>query len=307
MGIYSRDYYRSDESNRSFQPVASTEWGIKSLVILTVICFFLQNLTTERNPFGILTGGVTDLLTLSLDHLQRWQLWRIVTYALCHADFGHLLFNMIGLWVFGRFAESVYGSRETVAFYLAAVAVSGLMEVGIRALPSETPDIAVHVSGASGGVVGLVTLGALLFPRMPMSIMFLPVQIEARWIATGFLVLDLFRVNSGSHGIASYAHLSGAFAAGAYYVFQFRFFRNRSSGQNTGGWLKGLRRRFRSRPKVKLYQPPDIDDPVQLEAVKREVDRLLDKMNREGRNSLTPDEWKYLEQASPRYQRRPGG
>jgi membrane associated rhomboid family serine protease len=246
---------------------------------------------------------MTDRFSLDLVGLQGLQLWRVVTYGLCHAHIQHLLFNMIGVWVFGRMVESVYGSRETLAFFGIAVALSGLSQIGVSAMLNAPSS----VIGASGGVLGFVTLAAMNFPRIPMHLLFIPVPIELRWIAAAYVGMDLYQVAGSSSGnVANFAHLGGAAVGVLYFISGIRILPGgnrigQTSGFSVGGVVSKLKPKKKPNsghtPEVKLYEPP-------REKLKREVDRLLDKINREGKDSLTREEQEILMKASESYRNR---
>lgn len=308
MGIHNRDYIR-DEPPPSMQTSGGFRqdgWAVKWIIGVCVATYFLQSATGQVMR-GQLFGGVTDLFALDLAGLRDFQLWRVFTYGICHANIRHLLFNMIGVWVFGRMLESAYGSKETLAFFGLAVGVSGLAQISI----STAMHIPASVVGASGGVLGFVTLAAMNFPRVPMYLMFIPVPIELKWIAVGYVGLDLFQVASGSGGnVANFAHLGGAVVGVLYFLSGIRLLpQNRQFGYQTrsrsqfsfSGLLARLKPKRkpdpRRAPEVKLYQPP-------AEQLEREMDRVLDKINREGKDSLTPEENEILMKASESYRNR---
>lgn len=310
MGIHNRDYFR-DESPRgsTMQPPPGFRTGdsaSKWILIACVVVFVLQNITSQ-GPAGRggFNGGITNLFALHLEGLKDFQLWRILTYGLCHAPgLHHILFNMIGVWVFGRMTDSVYGPKETLAFFALAVGLSGLTEVGFAALGS----VPVSVIGASGGVMGLVALAAMNFPKMPMYLMFIPVPIELRWLALAYIGFDVWGVLGGGGGnIANLAHLAGAATGVAYCMSGIRLTGGRRGGYGSrrsgtfGSLLKGLKPKSSPKPKanpnVRLYEPPADD-------LKREVDRILDKINREGKDSLSPEENDVLLKASESFRNR---
>ena len=307
MGIHNRDYFRDDDAPRvSMQPSRSFShdgWAVKWIIGVCVAVFFLQNATGEvvRRQ---LDGGVTDLFALNLAGLRSFQVWRIFTYGICHAHIQHLLFNMIGVWVFGRMLETVYGSKETLAFFALAVGLSGLAQITVSAASSDP----ISVIGASGGVLGCVTLAAMNFPRVPMHLMFIPVPIELKWIAVGYVGLDLYQVAGGSGGnVANFAHLGGAVVGVLYFLSGIRLLPAgaRQFGQRSQFSLASVLSNFKPKrkpdprhaPEVKLYEPP-------AEQLKRDVDRLLDKINREGKDALTQDEHEILMKASKSYRNR---
>lgn len=296
MGIHNRDYYR-DEAPPGYRDDgfgrSPSDRTVRSLIVICAIVFFLQNITADQARS--VTGSVSRLLTLTISDLQNWQLWRVVTYGFCHGDFMHLLFNMFSLWVLGRMVEGVRGSRETLWFFLVAVAVSGLAELGW----SWSQERNISLLGASGGVYGLIVLAAMHFPRAPMQLMFIPINIELRFMAIFFLVVGLFMGDNVAH----VAHFGGAAFGAVYYLSGFRMGAGSSGGSSSragsklSGWLSRLKPRPKSPKGVQLYEPP-------TENLDAEVDRILDKMNTQGKSSLTPDEQATLDRASNEYRKR---
>jgi len=155
MGISNRDYARNEPptygGGGGIAP-ANDEWAIRSIIITCVVVFFAQNLAS----------GVTSWLSLDWPGLAGFEIWRLVTYGFCHdtSGIGHLFWNMFGLWVFSRSLESIYGPRETLAFFLVTVAISGVVEVGV----GQATGHPAGVIGASGGLMGFILLAAWHFP-----------------------------------------------------------------------------------------------------------------------------------------------
>jgi membrane associated rhomboid family serine protease len=305
MGIHNREYYRDDDAPRGpMQPSGGFRqdgWAVKWIIGVCVATYFLQSATSAPAIHGQLRGGITELFALDLAGLKSLQLWRVLTYGICHANIQHLLFNMIGVWVFGRMVETVYGSKETLAFLGLAVGLSGLAQVAV----STASSIPISVIGASGGVLGLVTLAAMNFPRAQMHLLFIPVPIELKWIAVGYVGLDLFQVAGGTGGnVANFAHLGGAFVGILYFLSGIRLLPGGSEfGQRSRFSFVGLLARLKRKPdprrapEVKLYEPPS-------EQLERDMNRVLDKINREGKDSLTPEENEILIKASETYRNR---
>jgi membrane associated rhomboid family serine protease len=154
---------------------------------------------------------------LGLD-IQRWMalhyigspLFRVyqpITYMFGHASFGHLFFNMFALWMFGRILENVWGSKRFLIYYMvcglgAAFTQEVLQWVGV--IPQFQ-----SVIGASGAVYGLLLAFAMLFPNMQMYIIPFPVPIKAKWMALGFLVIELVEGIFSVGNVAHFAHLGG--------------------------------------------------------------------------------------------------
>ena len=64
--------------------------------------------------------------------------------------------------------------------------------------------------GASGAVFGILLAFGMLFPNVPLYLMFIPIPIKAKWFVIGYGLIELFLgVSATSDGIAHFAHLGG--------------------------------------------------------------------------------------------------
>jgi membrane associated rhomboid family serine protease len=97
--------------------------------------------------------------------------WQLVSYAFLHGDLSHLLFNMLGLWMFGSELESLWGQRRYWQFLLISVITAALVQLLVTFLVgSRLPTV-----GASGALFGLLLAYALTFPRRQFDLVgFLP-------------------------------------------------------------------------------------------------------------------------------------
>ena len=100
--------------------------------------------------------------------------WQLVSYAFLHADLGHLLFNMLGLWMFGSELERVWGRRRYAQLLLAGALTAALAQLLFSVLMhSNAPTV-----GASGGLYGLLLSFGMLFPdRIIMPLFNSPSQV----------------------------------------------------------------------------------------------------------------------------------
>jgi membrane associated rhomboid family serine protease len=293
MGIHSRDYIREVPSGGGGFHVPGTHWAIKYLLIANVAVYVLQYVTNESPIPRILIGGATGWLSLNLsDVFPTFQIWRLVTYGFCHGGLQHLLFNMFVLWMFGRIVEPIYGSREFLAFYIVGVVVSGLGHLLMQVV-QQSP---ASVIGASGGVMAVVFLTAMIYPRMQVLLFFvLPIQL--RWLAVGYAAMDVMGVFDTRSGVAHVAHLGGAAFGVAYKYYGWRIV----------PWWDRLRQRFRmttirrKRPDVRLFEPSQ--EKVSQADLERDVDAILAKISQSGEASLTDKERRILKDASQRYKK----
>jgi membrane associated rhomboid family serine protease len=65
--------------------------------------------------------------------------------------------------------------------------------------------------GASGAIFGLLFAFAYLFPNLPLMIMFIPIPVKAKWLVTGYGLIELFSGfrNAADDNVAHFAHLGG--------------------------------------------------------------------------------------------------
>jgi membrane associated rhomboid family serine protease len=193
--------------------------AVKSLVAANVLVYFLQSLSK---------GSLDDLFALwplqSIDGQSYFHIWQIVTYAFLHStDFiTHLLFNMLGLWMFGTEIERYVGPRRLLACYFASVVTAALSQLLIPPLFGAAP---APVVGASGGVFGLLLAYAFLFPRRKVIPLFPPIPMPAWMFATVYAGIELFLGVTGAlSGVAHFAHLGGMVGS-ALVITQWRFAR----------------------------------------------------------------------------------
>lgn len=178
--------------------------AVKILIAANALVFLLQ----------ILSGGALDgLFALwpmqPIDGVAYFHLWQIITYSFLHStdNITHLLFNMLGLWMFGAEVERYVGPRRLLACYFASVVSAGLSQLFIPTLFGAPPAPTI---GASGGVFGLLLAYAFLFPRRKVIPLFPPIPMPAWLFATLYAGVELFLGVTGSlSGVAHFAHLGG--------------------------------------------------------------------------------------------------
>lgn len=245
---------------------------VMRLLIANVACFGLQ---VVQPAF---TGWFQFYAPLALARP-----WTFVSYMFLHGDPMHLLFNMLGLYIFGSRVESRMGGARFLQMYLIAGVMGALFHLAI------TPGAA--VVGASAAIYGLLMAYAMFWPRDRIYVMGV-IPIEA-WLAIVlYAIYDLTSGIGGGGRVAHFAHLGGL--AGAYiYIWAVDRFspakRFRAKvGRVAPATEKSLKQNWKN---------------VQLEGVHQlsrdEVNRILDKINAEGIGSLTTEEKLFLSNFVP--------
>ena len=140
---------------------------------------------------------------------SSFHVWQLVSYAFLHdpASIYHLLFNMLGLYMFGSQIEDHVGPRRVLTLYFASVVTAAMTQLLVPGLFGEQPNITI---GASGGVFGLLLAYAMLFPRRKVVPLIPPIPMPAWLFATLYTGVELFAgVTGRMSGVAHFAHLGG--------------------------------------------------------------------------------------------------
>lgn len=306
MGIENRDYYRDSPVYRdgggggmgwnagSLTPV------VKWLLIVTAVVFVGQLFTPPTGPPDNPYGRVQGWLQMDGEKvLYQGQVWRLVTVAFCHSLKSplHIIFNMIILFFFGPTLERKYGGREFLLFYLTSAAMASFAHIGLDfARPASVPAI-----GASGAIMGVMMLYAANYPRQQIMLFFV-IRMEIRRLVLFLVILDMVPVLFELAGrplednIGHAAHLGGLAFGFVYWKWNLRL-------EKFWLVLGALRfdRLFGSRRRIRLHEPSREGKQKSMEA---KVDRLLEKVHREGEESLTPRERQVLMKASEQYKNR---
>ena len=267
-------------------PFALTRW-VRRLLVVTGGVYLLQ-LTVFTSPWFIETFGFAP--SLAARHP-----WSVLTYAFLHGSLLHLLFNMLGLFMFGPPVEGRIGSRRFVRLYLVSALGGAALSLAFVSLAGRGVII-----GASAAVFGVMLAFVLEWPDAPVFIFPLPVPVKAKWVVVFLAVVSLAAgVGGVRDGVAHLAHLGG-FGGALLYLRGMELLRRRSTrvpSRKSGAVLVhpsslAALRTGPSRP-AHLGGP----DPATL----AEVDRVLDKISAGGLASLTPDERRFLDAISRRF------
>ena len=140
---------------------------------------------------------------------RRKQYDRLLTHGFIHADWMHLLFNMITLWSFGSAVERVFSEWITpvgfVLFYLSAIVIA-ILPTYIR----HRQDANYRSLGASGGVAAVLFAAILFDPWSKLIIFPIPLPIPAFLFAILYVGYSIWMDRRGGGNVNHSAHLWGA-------------------------------------------------------------------------------------------------
>lgn len=183
--------------------------------------------------FFLVTSFSRDVqITLSMVPalVNRGYVWSFLTYMFVHANFNHILFNMIGLFIFGTQVEHEMGSWEFIMFYLITGFLAGLLSYGIYILSGIQ---VVALMGASGALYAVMLAFATYYPNARIFIMgIIPMRsVTLVLVYAGIALLNQFGGMNSS--VAHMTHLGG-------FVFAFFYFLVRIGRNPLEAWgLKG--------------------------------------------------------------------
>jgi len=169
----------------------------QALILANVLLFFVDELM-----------GRTLSMWMALWPLESpyFLPWQVLSYAFMHGSIGHLLFNMLGLWMFGSELERVWDNRRYLQFLGACVLTAAVAQL----LMSQMGGWMSPTVGASGGLFGLLLAFGMLFPNRIIMPLFPPIPMKAKYFVAIFGALELlFGVTGSMSGVAHFAHLGG--------------------------------------------------------------------------------------------------
>jgi membrane associated rhomboid family serine protease len=144
--------------------------------------------------------------------VRRGQIYRFFSCGLIHADFGHLIFNMISLYLFGEAVESKFmeafgplGKLVYLGMYVLALAVSV-----IPTYINNKDNYHYRSLGASGAVSAVIFAGILFFPLAKLGLFFIPIYVAGFIFGILYLFVSGWLDKRGGGNINHSAHIFGA-------------------------------------------------------------------------------------------------
>lgn len=279
------------------------------LIYLNVAVFVITTLLSVG--FQLFNGDASGILSwfelpASFTRLAG-QPWTMLTYMFMHADFLHLLFNMLWLYWFGSLFLYFFSAKHLRGLYVLGGICGGLLYMlCYNVFPYFRP-LADHscMVGASASVLAIVTAAAYRQPEYPIRLLFLG-ALRLKYLAFFVVFSDLLFITSDNAG-GHIAHLGGAMAG-------LCFAAGLNKGIDITRWLnkvidgifslfERITGRRKRAPVMKVHYSQKAEDykyNSDKKAQSEEVDRILEKLKKSGYESLTTEEKKRLFDASKR-------
>lgn len=210
----------------------------KNLLIINILMWLAQ-ITLPKAGIDL-----TSLLGLHFWSASDFNPAQLFTYMFLHddGDFSHLFFNMFSLLMFGPLLERTLGSKKFLFYYISCGLGAALVQeivwqctwkdiftpifanAGNITMDQSRQAIEMAIAsgenipalnalltiGASGCVFGILLAFGVLYPNLPLYLMFIPIPIKAKYMVIGYAVIEFFFGISGTmSSIAHFAHLGG--------------------------------------------------------------------------------------------------
>lgn len=188
--------------------------GNWSIIAVNVFVFLLIQAHTSEDvgrletALGVVPAVLFGMAALSPDIAIVPTPATLLTSMFVHANVGHILGNMLFLWVFGDNVEDAMGSARYLVFYLVCGVVAALTFAAV--IPNgQSPLI-----GASGAISGVAAAYLLLYPKARvwgfLFIPWIPLRVPAAWFVGIWIMLQLISAFLAEvSDIGWWAHLGG--------------------------------------------------------------------------------------------------
>ena len=253
--------FQSNPGQLSYKPSLFTD-AIKILISVNFTVFILQSISSSEIIFFSNFGLVPKLVWSQL------KIWQPFTYMFFHGDIWHVLINMFVLWMFGSELERIWGKKNFLRFYFITGVGSGLGTM-LFGLQSTIP-----IVGASGAIYGVLLAYGVMFPNRTVYLYGI-IPIKSIWFVIGIGVIAFF---SSFNNFTNISHLTHLFGMIIGYLYLKRPVHFRSL------WFSVFK-------KVLEYRIQNQEEKISRSVeIERDLNSILDKINREGFKSLTQEE-----------------
>jgi membrane associated rhomboid family serine protease len=264
------NYQRQQWKQNPLSPSLFTD-AIKFIISINFLIFILQYLSGMEDELFTIFGIVPSKTFGEL------MLWQPFTYLFFHGGVWHVLINMFVLWMFGSELEKFWGKKEFLRFFFITGIGSGLITI-LFSLSSTNP-----VVGASGAIYGVLLAYGFMFPNRLVYLYFLiPIKVKYLVILIGTIAF-FSSLNPGNSNISHLTHLSGM-------VIGFIYLRSSINWNTINHFV------IHRKDEIKRHYEDKKNE--KREALKLQVDAILDKINDVGYDNLSESEREFLFKAS---------
>lgn len=269
--------------------------GLIKIILINIIIFVSISVL---EVFITLSGG-GSLIRVVINKLMLpasfttfiLQPWSLISYFFLHLSFGHILWNMLFLYWFGKIIHDNIGNNAVISLYILGGIIGGLSYMALfNIIPFYEDRVSESLMlGASAGVFSVVAGSATLLPNYTFYLLFLgPIRIK--YIALFYILLSFFDI-TGSNAGGEIAHIGGA-------LIGYLFIKQLQNGINMGDGVIKIINLFNRKNSSKKEKEFTINKETSFEISQDEIDKILDKISESGYSSLSKKEKEKLFNAS---------
>ena len=262
---------------------------VEKLIYINIAIFVLTLLTSVLQ--GLYEGEINWLVEwFSLDDdissLYK-KPWSLITYGFLHADFLHILMNLIVLYFIGNLFVEYFTQKQLLSFYLLGTFFGGILYIFSQNYFPLFEGKSSLLVGASAGISAILVGITTYMPNYQLKLRFIGYvklwHIAAFWI--GLDIISLIGDNAGGH----FAHLGGA-------LFGFLYVNKASNKDlNLFDQLSSLFKSKKSPLKtVHKSKKKQASSVKKTDITQQQVDTILDKISKSGYDTLTKSEKEFL-------------
>jgi membrane associated rhomboid family serine protease len=235
--------------------------------------------------------------------------WTLLTAGFLHEDFSHILWNMLGIYWFGRIVGDLLGNRRVLPLYILGTVAGLMVYFFVRNFSPYSSGIPPYALGASAAMMAMTAAAATVAPDYLFNILFVG-PVKLKYLAALTIFLNMISIAENANTGGSFAHLGGA-------IFGWFFVRQLQQGNDLGQFVytignyitnlftrksnpyepKVTYRREKERSQTTSKADSKGDNKGDNEYENR-LNMILDKIKESGYDSLTPDEKEFLFRAS---------
>ena len=289
--------------------------AVKVILIINVVFYVL---TYWLTPWVAMDGHTDWFLNFNALHpigTGGFAPYQYITYMFMHGGWWHLFFNMWSLMIFGNAVEQQIGTKRFWIYYLLCGVGSALVNQLFTVLGIISP---AQLVGASGAIYGVMAAAAFFFPNAKLFIIPIPFPIKLKYLVGFYTLVEMYLGITSIDGVAHFAHLGGILV-GVLILFIWRKQEKQRAQRSASGnyWTSSSSAShydkeesgwnfFRNRkPKMRVTNVREVnheDHEYNRRKAQNdeEIDRILDKIRKNGYQNLSESEKATLFDASKR-------
>lgn len=243
--------------------------------------------------------GLFQKLLFQVNEVKAGQFYRLVSAGFLHVDWNHLFFNMFTFYFFSSSVSRSIGDTNMLLIYALSLVGGNLL-----ALLFNAKNPLYRAVGASGAVSGIVYASIALNPNMSLYLMFIPIPIPAWAFGVGFILYSLYGMGRNSDNIGHEAHLGGALTGLLVTLFLVPEIISQHPLTLIAIVVPAVvflvvlfvKPQLLNMSQAQQHSAYNVDDAYRdkQHQSEQEFNRILDKINQQGQQSLTDEEREFL-------------